>query len=95
MFVDVGKNTGVLTLDHLNAVGFQLGFLFRVVGHQDDFVATQGFEHVSRHFEVTQVVGKTEVLVGFESVHALGLQVVGVDFVVQTDAAALPDAGRR
>src|SRR5580700_1697572 len=76
-------------LGHPNSGVLERGNLVGIVGKQAHATNLEVAEDLGGHLVVAQIRFKTEALVGFHGVGAAVLQLVGAQFVKQTDAAAL------
>src|SRR6476469_4647116 len=74
-------------LDHLEAVGGELGGLVRVVGEQRQPLHAQGGQHLRGGRVVAGIGGVAEREVGVVGVQPVVLEQVGVELGVQPDAA--------
>jgi hypothetical protein len=67
---------------------FELLHFVGIIREQADFVNAEGFERFGGEFVVAGVVFEAELAVGFHSVEATVLKLVGFDLVNQADAPA-------
>lgn len=74
--------------DDAEAVAFESDDFFRIVGEQTNFFQAEVGEDLGTHAVVAQVCGEAEFFVGLDGVEPCFLELVGVDFCGQTDAAA-------
>ena len=74
--------------DDAEAVAFESDDFFRIVGEQTNFFQAEVGEDLGAHAVVAQVCGEAEFFVGLDGVEPCFLELVGVDFCGQTDAAA-------
>ena len=75
------------SLDHLDTTSSQLGHFIRVVGHQTYPVEAEPTQHFSCR-EIEALVGiEPKPLIGVQRVVALILELIGPQFVDETDAA--------
>jgi hypothetical protein len=71
-----------------DAGGFECGDLFRVVRDESDGRDVEGLEDFGRELEAAVVGAEAELLVGFDGVEALILELVSAKFGHEADASA-------
>ena len=82
-----GEGEGKLFGD-FQAVAFEADDFLGVVGEELDAADAEVVEDLGAHAVVAEVGGEAEFLVGLDGVESLLLELVGVDFRGQADAAA-------
>ena len=73
--------------DDAEPVAFEPDDFFGIVGEQTNFFQTEVGENLSAHSVVAQVCGEAEFFVGLDGVEPGFLELVGMDFRGQADAA--------
>ena len=85
-FIQPGQGWHALPDD--NAEVRQSLDLVRVIGVQDHFLDSTLLQNQSRRFETSEVGFKTKLMIGFDGIRPLVLQVVGADLIAEPDTPA-------
>ena len=76
-------------LDHADAAALELRDLVRIVREQAQGAQAERFQRLGREFVVAGIGGKSQAAVGLNSIEPAVLQLVGLQFIEQPNAAAL------
>src|SRR6266404_5808931 len=74
-------------LDHLQAVAFETDDFFRIVGEEAKLPHTKIEQNLRAESIITQIGRQTELRVRFDGIESLFLQLVGVNFRGEPNAA--------
>jgi len=84
-----GSRTAGDALDHVDAAAFKLFHFVRIVRKEAHGAQAQRFQRLGREFVVAGIGGKSQAAVGLNSIEPAVLQLVGLQFIEQPNAAAL------